>query len=158
MAEYATSIEIEAPPSQVFDYLVTDAGMTAWMGQHAELDPRPGGGFAVDVAGYAVRGRYLEVDRPHRVVVTWGMAGSAGLPPGASRVEFTLTATAAGTRVDLRHTDLPDGELEGHADGWTHFLPRLDMVASGGDPGPDDWVPRADRGAGPSKPERGVNA
>ncbi len=141
MAEYATSIEIEAAPADVFDYLVTESGMTAWMGQDATVDPRPGGGFAVDIAGHAIRGRYLDVERPGRVVVSWGVAGSPDLPPGASTVEFTLTPTARGTRVDLVHSDLPDARLDGHADGWTHFLSRLRVVAPGGDAGQDDWVP-----------------
>lgn len=141
VAEYTTSIEIDASPEKVFDYLITEAGMTAWMGQHAELDPRPGGGFAVDIAGYAIRGRYLHVDRPRRVVVSWGVAGSSDLPPGASTVEFVLTPTAKGARVDLRHSELPATEVAGHSDGWTHFLPRLRVAATGGEPGPDDWRP-----------------
>lgn len=141
MAEYATSIEIDAPPAYVFGYLVTEAGMTAWMGQHATLDPRPGGGFAVDIAGYPIRGRYLDVERPRRVVISWGVAGSPDLPPGASTVTFTLTPTPYGTRVDLVHSGLPDPLLDGHADGWTHFLSRLRVVALGGDSGEDDWVP-----------------
>lgn len=145
MAEYTTSIEIEAEPSVVFDYLVTEAGMTAWMGQSAMLEPRAGGGFAVDIAGYAIRGEYLEVERPHRVVVSWGIAGSPDLPAAASTVAFTLSPTAQGTRVELVHSQLPDSELDGHADGWTHFLPRLRIVAAGGDPGDDDWVPTDDR-------------
>lgn len=145
MAEYTTSIEIEAAPAEVFDHLVTNEGITAWMGRHAVLEPRAGGAFAVDIAGYAIRGRYLEVDRPRRVVVSWGVAGSADLPPGASTVEFNLTPTAHGTRVDLRHADLPETQLEGHADGWTHFLPRLRLVATGGDAGNDDWAPTDDR-------------
>lgn len=141
VAEYATSIDIDAAPAEVFDYLTTEAGMTAWMGQHAVLDPRPGGGFAVDIAGYAVRGRYLHVERPRSVVVSWGMAGSPDLPPGASTVAFTLTPTARGTRVDLLHTELPDTEVAGHAHGWTHFLTRLSVAAPGGDAGPDEWRP-----------------
>jgi uncharacterized protein YndB with AHSA1/START domain len=145
MAEYATSIEIEASPAEVFDHLVTDDGMTAWMGQHATLDPRAGGSFAVDIAGYAIRGRYLEVERPRRVVVSWGVAGSPDLPPGASTVTFTLTPTAHGTRVDLVHADLPDPTLAGHADGWTHFLSRLRVVAPGGDAGQDHWMPLGTR-------------
>lgn len=145
MAEYTTSIEIEAEPDVVFDYLVTEAGMTAWMGQHAALDPRTGGRFAVDIAGYAIRGEYLAVERPHRVVVSWGIAGSPDLPAGASTVAFTLNPTAQGTRVELVHSQLPDSELDGHADGWTHFLPRLRIVAAGGDAGDDDWVPIDDR-------------
>lgn len=141
MAEYVTSIEIDAAPATVFDYLTTEAGMTAWMGQRAELDPRPGGCFAVDIAGYAIRGQYLHVDRPRRVVVSWGVAGSPDLLPGASTVQFTLTPIEQGTRVDLLHSELPETELEGHADGWTHFLPRLRVAAPGGDAGPDEWRP-----------------
>jgi uncharacterized protein YndB with AHSA1/START domain len=142
MAEYASSIEIDARPDEVFDFLVTEEGMTAWMGEHAELDLSVGGEFAVDIAGYAVRGRYLEIDRPYRVVFSWGMTGNPALPPGASKVAFTLTPTAqGGTRVDLMHSDLPETEVAGHLDGWTHFLSRLRIVAKCGDPGRDSWVP-----------------
>ena len=101
MAEYQTSIEIAAAPETVFDYLTTEDGMTAWMGQHADLDPHPTGLFAVDIAGFPIRGRYLHVERPTRVVVSWGVAGSEDLPVGASTVDFRLTATENGTRVDL---------------------------------------------------------
>lgn len=141
MAEYQTSIEIAAAPETVFDYLTTEDGMTAWMGQHAELDPRPTGLFAVDIAGFPIRGQYLYVERPTRVVVSWGVAGSEELPPGVSTVDFRLTATENGTRVDLVHSGLPETELPGHADGWEHFLPRLTVAAAGGDAGHDQWRP-----------------
>jgi uncharacterized protein YndB with AHSA1/START domain len=80
MAEFASSIEIETEPDEVFEFRVTEDGMTSWMGQRATLDPRSGGDFSVDIAGYGIRGRYLEVVRPRRVVVSWGVAGSAELP------------------------------------------------------------------------------
>lgn len=141
MAKHATSIEINAEPAVVFEYLVRPEAMTAWMGRHAVLEPRPGGVFAVDVAGSPIRGTYLEVEAPWRVVFSWGVAGSDELPPGASTVAFTLTPIAHGTRVDVVHSDLPDADLAGHVDGWSHFLPRLLAAASGGDAGDDDWVP-----------------
>ncbi len=143
MAEHATSIEIDAEPADVFEYLVTPEAMTAWMGQRAVLEPQPDGVFEVDIAGSPIRGRYLEVERPCRVVVSWGVAGSDDLPPGASTVAFTLTSTARGTRVDVVHYGLPDPLLAGHADGWAHFLPRLVIVAQGRDAGHDYWVPLA---------------
>ena len=143
MAEHTTSIEIEAAPHVVFDYLVTAEGMTAWMGQRAVLEPQPGGAFEVDIAGSPIRGEYLEVAPPHRVVVSWGVAGSADLPPGASTVAFTLSPTARGTRVEVVHSGLPDPLRAGHVDGWAHFLPRLVTVAEGGEAGEDDWMPLA---------------
>lgn len=143
MAEQVTSIEINAEPAVVFEYLVTPEAMTAWMGQHAVLEPRPGGVFAVDIAGSPVRGTYLEVEAPRRVVVSWGGAGNDDLPPGASTVAFTLTPTGQGARVDVVHSGLPDADVAGHVDGWSHFLARLVVVATGGDAGDDDWVPGA---------------
>lgn len=139
MADYATSIDIAAPPHVVFTHLVTTEGMLAWMGQHAELDPVPGGRLAVDINGVAVRGSYLVVDPPHRLVWAWGMAGDQLLPPGSSRVEFNLTATT--TRLDLVHSGLPDTHTAGHATGWGHFLSRLRHAAGGGEPAPDPWAP-----------------
>ncbi|MBO3085297.1 SRPBCC family protein [Cellulomonas fengjieae] len=139
MADYATSIQIDAPPTVVFAHLVVPARMVAWMGHRAILDAVPGGEFCVDIGGSQVRGQYLEVEPDRRVVVSWGMAGSEDLPPSASRVEFVLTPVAGGTRVDLSHTGLPEARAAGHADGWAHFLTRLSMRAAGDDPGPDTW-------------------
>lgn len=144
MAEFRDSINIVASPETVFEYLVTNEGMTAWMGQHADLDPRPGGRFAVDISGHPVRGEYLHVERPSRVVVSWGFTGSEDLPAGASTVEFRLTPISGGTRVDLCHYGLPETEVRGHADGWANFLPRLAITGAGGDAGPDDWQPLPD--------------
>lgn len=144
MAEFRDFIDIAASPETVFEYLTTNEGMTAWMGQHADLDPTPGGRFAVDIAGHPVRGEFLHVERPSRVVVSWGFVGSEDLPAGASTVEFRLTRTGTGTRVDLCHSDLPEAEVRGHADGWSNFLPRLVIAGAGGDPGPDPWQPLGD--------------
>jgi uncharacterized protein YndB with AHSA1/START domain len=141
MAEHRSSIDIEAPPEQVFEFLVTDAGMTAWMGQWASLDPVLGGQFAVDIAGYPVRGTFLELDPPRRVTVSWGFAGNEALPPGASTVSFDLTPISTGTRVVLVHTDLPEIDVPGHAAGWAHFLPRLQRVVAGEQLPPDTWAP-----------------
>ncbi|MDO5738989.1 MAG: SRPBCC domain-containing protein [Ornithinimicrobium sp.] len=144
MAEHRTSIEIEAPPHHVFDFLVTDAGMTSWMGQWASLDPVPGGQFAVDIAGYPARGVFLEVDPPRRVTVSWGFAGNEALPPGSSTVTFELTPISTGTRVEVVHAGLPEGDVPGHIAGWNHFLPRLTRAVAGEQLPPDTWTPDAE--------------
>jgi hypothetical protein len=63
-----------------------------------------------------------------------------------SRVTFTLTPIASGTRVELLHADLPDVRVAGHVDGWTHFLPRLTSAAEGTRPSADAWIPLPWRG------------
>lgn len=100
----------------------------------------PGGAFAVDINGYLIRGQYLEVDPPHRVVVSWGMSGIEDLPPGSSQVEFILAPTATGTRLKLVHSGLPDTRAKTHAAGWGHYLPRLRAASRGIRPGPDGWM------------------
>ena len=144
MAEFQDFIDIAAPPETVFDYLTTNEGMTAWMGQYADLDPTPGGQFAVDITGHPVRGEYLVVEPYRRVVFTWGFIGSHHLPAGASTVEFLLTPLNGGTRVELRHFNLPETEVAGHKHGWTYFLPRLKTAGAGHDAGPDHWEPLPD--------------
>jgi uncharacterized protein YndB with AHSA1/START domain len=130
-------VHIEADAAVVYEYFTTPAKMVRWMGEFAHLEPAPGGACEVDVRGAPVRGRYLELDPPHRLVIAWGYAGSEALPPGASTVEVRLTAEAGGTTVELEHRDLPPEEASGHDEGWPHYLERLRRAATGGDPGED---------------------
>jgi uncharacterized protein YndB with AHSA1/START domain len=131
------SVHVEALPERVFAYFTDPEAIVRWMGDYAMLDARPGGEFAVDVNGVPVRGRYLEVDPPHRLLISWGHAGSDRLPPGASTVEVRLTPAAGGTDVEIVHRDLPEPDAAGHARGWRHFLDRLAIAGAGGDAGPD---------------------
>ncbi len=98
--------------------------MVEWMGDVANLDPRPGGDFRLEVEGTKVVGRFLEVDPPHRVVFSWGFDGSDALPPGTSQVEVALSPTLKGTLVELRHRGLRN-EATAHSRGWIHFLGLL---------------------------------
>jgi len=133
------SIHIAAPPESVFPYLTDAEKMALWMGSVVTLDPRPGGIYRVEVnAQNIARGAYLAVDPPRRVVFTFGWEGeNSPLPPGSTTVEITLEADGGGTRVRLRHLDLPTPAVEQHTQGWEHYLARLGLAASGGNPGPD---------------------
>jgi len=137
---FTTSVRIEAPPQDVFGYLVDAEQIVRWMGEWAELDPTPGGRLAVDVLGVPVRGEFLVVEPPHRVVFTWGAAGSDALPPGSTTVEIRLRADGDATVLELAHRDLPPTELDQHHIGWDHFLARLAAAGTGADPGPDPWA------------------
>lgn len=138
---FETVVTIAAPMETVFRHLVDPACMVRWMGQYAVLEATPGGRFEVDINGVPVRGRYVVVDPPRRVVVTWGMAGSDELPPGATEVEFTLSPAEGedGTILRLVHRNLPEAQRPMHKTGWDHFLARLATAAVEGDAGPDPW-------------------
>ena len=125
----AASVFVAAPPERVYEYFTQPAAIVRWMGEYALLEPRPNGRFNLDVHGTAVRGHFLELEPPHRLLISWGFAGSEHLPPGASTVEVRLIAENNGTRVELEHHDLPDEQAQPHARGWTRYLARLSSAA-----------------------------
>ncbi len=71
---------------------------------------------------------------------TWGWEGSADFPPGSSTVTIDLTTDGDETVVELTHSGLPRGSADDHVGGWVHYLTRLEVAATGGDPGPDSNV------------------
>ncbi len=133
------TIDIAAPCEFVFDFIVRPGNMTRWMGVAAEIDPKPGGVVRIDPNGRdVIRGVVLELERPSRIVFTWGWErADTRVPAGSTIVEITLMATGAGTRLTLIHRELPPDVRAGHDAGWSHYLGRLKVVAEGGEPGPD---------------------
>jgi uncharacterized protein YndB with AHSA1/START domain len=121
----------------VYEYFTRPEAIVRWMGNYALLEPEPGGRFTLDVRGAPVRGRYIELEPPHRLLISWGYAGSEQLAPGASTVEVRLIAEQDGTRVELEHRDLPEQETQGHITGWAHYLARLQTAAINGHTSPD---------------------
>ena len=131
---YRDSIHIAATPSVVFEYFTKPEALVRWMGDRAVLDPRPGGEFTLYLAGKCVEGRYVELDPPRRLAITWGRRGSLSFPPSASTLEVSLLPEHDGTRVEIVHWGLPDAEAARHAAGWKHYLGRLQTLGSGADP------------------------
>ena len=133
-------VRIDAAPETVFEFFVDPEKLVRWKGRAASLDGRPGGVYRVDISPRdVVRGEYVVVDRPRRVVFTWGWEGHDAVPPGSSTVEIDLTPDGDGTLIRLTHRDLPPDALESHVAGWEHYLPRLATVTAGGDAGPDPF-------------------
>ena len=136
---------IGAPPETVFSFFADPARWLQWQGVDATIEPRAGGTFRMNVRGdgYA-SGRFIEVVPPKRLVFTWGWEGQDHLPPGSTTVEVELHSDGDGTRLTLRHRDLPSVEAAAqHRAGWDHYLDRLTMIAAGRDPGPDPSVVRS---------------
>jgi uncharacterized protein YndB with AHSA1/START domain len=93
-------------------------------------------------ASTVVRGTFVELDPPHRVVFTWGWEGNEHVPPGSTTVEVVLEPDGDGTLMSLRQSGLPDGESAAmHEEGWKFFSPRLAVVVAGGDAGPMPPIP-----------------
>jgi uncharacterized protein YndB with AHSA1/START domain len=105
--------------------------------------------------GFRAAGTFGLVDPPRQAVFTWGFAdgeaashtlhkagdatGGSAMPAGSTRVTVTLEPDGdGGTRLTLRHEDLPSDELtKAHQIAWETYLPRLAARVAGADPGPD---------------------
>jgi uncharacterized protein YndB with AHSA1/START domain len=138
-------VRVRARAETIFPFFTDPELIVRWMGRAAELDPRPGGAYRVDIDGsHVARGEFVEVSPPERVVFTWGWEADSPVRPGASTVEVTLTPDGDHTVVRLLHRDLPSEDSAGaHAEGWEHYLARLEVVGAGGDAGPDPWAEKA---------------
>ncbi len=137
---FEKEIRIQASPETVFEFFTDPDLMKRWKGVEAELDPRPGGVYRVTVLPVAIaRGEYVRVERPKFVSFTWGWEGEGqAVPPGSSLVEVSLRPDGDATVLTLRHTSLPSEDMASqHEKGWTHYLGRLEIAATGGYPGPD---------------------
>ena len=149
-------VRIAARPEEVFPFFTDPKKMVTWKAMDADLDPRPGGIFRINVTGEDIaRGEYVEIDPPRRVVFTWGWErlGSPA-PPGSSVVEITLRPDGDGTILRLVHRGVPEEMRDGSQEGWDHYLRRLVLAAEGRDPGLDPWAKAAAAGGGDEKEER----
>jgi uncharacterized protein YndB with AHSA1/START domain len=142
---YERTLAIDASPETVWEFLVDPEKLMRWKGINADLDTQPGGLFRCEVIpGHIARGEYVEIDKPNKLVFTWGWDGSEDVPPGSSTIVIELASDGDGTSLRFVHQDLPNAEaIASHAQGWDHYLPRLETAAGGGDPGEDPWVTQA---------------
>jgi uncharacterized protein YndB with AHSA1/START domain len=139
MAELIREVVIDARPETIWPFLADSDKHAAWIGA-AEIDPRPGGVHRVLVGGqHQSAGELIEVVPNEKVVFTFGWdVKDHPIPPGSTTIEITLHPEGDKTRVRLVHRGLPADAVDDHGHGWAHYLERLAIVATGGDPGPDD--------------------
>lgn len=132
-------VQLAASPATVFALLTDPEKILRWMGTEAELDPHPGGIYLLNVTGRSMaRGHFTEVVPVHRLAYSFGWDDNEKVPPGSSLIEIDLLDKEGGTLLRMTHSGLPDAdEVAAHAKGWAFYLGRLEVVAAGGDPGPD---------------------
>ena len=129
-----SEVRIEASPEAVFSFFTDPEKLTRWLCTEATVDPRPGGVYHHTYRGgedrpdplYFMRGEFVEVSPPSRLVFTWGFENEGiDVDPGASTVEVTLEPRDGGTWLRLVHRDLPQAERPDHDSGWDTMLGRL---------------------------------
>ncbi|HLY33227.1 MAG TPA: SRPBCC domain-containing protein [Jatrophihabitantaceae bacterium] len=127
------TVEIAHPPAAVWAALTTPDGLSAWFGQQASIDLRPGGWAQMSFGDdFTVEMRVERVEEPSVFGYTWPINGLPKDDPRRTYVEFTLQPVAAGTRLTIVETgfaqlppDEHDKAFSGNASGWASELGEL---------------------------------
>lgn len=135
--EASVTQQFTASPERVFDAWLDPAMIGRFMFGPAlrdeeivriTLDGRIGGRFSFVVRRQGQEidhiGRYLEIDRPRRLVFTWAVAPDR---EDASRVVVEITRTGAGCELALTHELSAEwADYKGRVtEGWTKMLGAL---------------------------------
>jgi uncharacterized protein YndB with AHSA1/START domain len=126
-------IDLAQPPDRVWAALTTSDGLSAWFGERASIDLRPGGAARMTFAsGVSVEMRVERVEEPTVFAYTWRLPDLSEGDPRRTYVEFTLEAVGGGTRlrvVESGFAQLPEASrretYDSHAEGWARELGEL---------------------------------
>jgi len=128
---------VEAPPERVWQALTSGKPRPEIMfGARTTTDWRPGSPirWTGEWQGHAFedKGQVLEVESPHRLVVTHfsPMSGQQDVPENYHRLVYELWPVDGGTKVVLEQDNNPSAESAEHsAENWRTMLNGLKQVA-----------------------------
>jgi uncharacterized protein YndB with AHSA1/START domain len=123
---------IPAPAGEVFDaWLDPKIPGSPWHeNEKLIVNPKVDGLWYWRFRGKAIFGRFVEMDRPHRVQYSWMSRNTLG---EESMVTVTFQMKGEETLMTLLHSGLPnDEEARGHETGWSSILGRLAESFGGG--------------------------
>ncbi|MBV9450467.1 MAG: SRPBCC domain-containing protein [Streptosporangiaceae bacterium] len=127
------TMDFAAPPEKVWAALTTAEGLSAWFGQEAGIDLRPGGtAWMRWDHGHTADMRVERVEEPTVFGFTWHISGLPDEDPRRTYVEFTLEPAGAGTRLTVVESgfaqlsqDAYDKAYDGNTQGWASELGEL---------------------------------
>ncbi|PRY35611.1 SRPBCC domain-containing protein [Umezawaea tangerina] len=143
---------VAAPLDRVYAALVDPVALAAWLppegmtGRFDRFDARPGGSYrlvltytdASTTAGKAAPGsdvveaRFVDIVPGAHVVQAVDFVSDDPSYAGTMTMTWAVTAVEAGTRVEIRADDVPDGiSAEDHAVGLASSLANLDAYVRG---------------------------
>ncbi len=127
------TMALARPPSAVWPALTPAEGLSAWFGERATIDLRPGGAASMTFAGgMTVEMRVERVEEPSVFAYTWRLPNLPDDDPRRTYVEFTLEPAGDGTLLRVTESgfaqlpvDIRRETYESHREGWSRELAEL---------------------------------
>ena len=129
---FALDATIPASPHEIYATWLSSHGHRAMTGSaRAQISARRGGTFVL-WNGY-ISGRNLMLVPGRRIVQSWRTTKFTKADPD-SQIEVVLHKVRHGTKLTLKHTNVPDGHLHYRDGGWqmSYFKPMKKFFATRG--------------------------
>jgi uncharacterized protein YndB with AHSA1/START domain len=126
---FTLTATIPATPRQVYDAWLDSRAHGAMTGAKAKMSARLGARVSA-WDGY-ISGRNLRLEPGRRIVQSWRTTEFAATDPD-SEIEVRLVPAKTGTRLTLRHRNVPDGQTSYRDGGWRdfYFIPMKEYFAA----------------------------
>ena len=112
--EFTVSATIPATPREVYDAWLSSKGHAAMTGAAARVSLKPGANFTA-WDGY-IAGKNIKLVPGRRIVQSWRTTEFDPSDPD-SQIELLLEKAPSGTKLTLRHTNIPNGHTT-YKSGW----------------------------------------
>ena len=116
--EFMLVVTINSKAEKFYEAYLSSEGHTALTGSPARVDGTVDGDFTA-WDGY-IQGMFLELEKNKRIVQAWR---TAEFPEDAedSIVEILLEEDHGKTKLTLKHTNIPKGQMDSYKTGWEDF-------------------------------------
>lgn len=133
---------IPASPERLFELWSEPSELVKWWGPDgfdvpaSALDVRPGGYWRTTMRSpqgdlHTVSGVYRTIDKPRRLVFTWGWDDDTGLRGHETEVTVTFEPAPGGTRMVLLQQAFENkDQRDRHNQGWSSSFDCLARVAA----------------------------
>jgi activator of HSP90 ATPase len=127
--EYELTDVLPASPDDVYRAWLSSEEHGAMTGGSATIDPKVGGAFSA-WDGY-ITGRTLALEPGRRIVQSWRTSEFADSDPD-SEIEVLLAPVEGGTKLTLRHRNVPEDQPDYEHKGWqeNYFDPMKEYFSN----------------------------
>jgi len=111
-------VSLPATPEEVYEAFMDAKKHSEFTGSEATSNPKVGGKFTAWDS--YISGKNLELEKGKRILQEWVTTEwPKGYPP--SKLELTFKKAKSGTELTMIHSNVPEEQSEGLAEGWNEF-------------------------------------